>query len=726
MTIGAATRFSAATQLPTVRSGLRQYRVMFTLVLEWLVLIAGLGYLCGRTFPRAWHKVNTDFPNYYITARLLREGYNTDRLYEWSWMQRQKNRMGIGKNEQSVVTFVPLTPVSGILLWPLTYWPPLTAKHIWIVINVGLMIVLAAVLHRITSLTYRRLALFVLMCFPLHRNLINGQYYLLLTLLFAIALWLYLRNRRSAAGIVLGICFGLKIFPLLFLLYFLRKKDWQAAAGMAIGAGMSMLASLLAFGVQLNRIYIFQVLPWALRGETMDPYNVVGNYLSAMVHHLLILEPEWNPHPLTHAPMLAAVLQPLLQGITLMPIILLVRPHDMRSRVLRLEWAAYIVLLLAIEMPGSYHFTLLIVPMAIIAAILVEDRRFTAVVCLVTLYVAVCFPLWDALWSDRPRGALASLGMPRLFFTIVFLFFSCTMLVREQLSTAEHRRERWVWVGVLACASMLGAGVSLRHSQNIYKRQSERLLTSPGIFLATEPTVHNGSIFFTSMLADGYRVGQRTGDRVDLSDGLTDRLGLVATSHKLWAEESHNGSRIVSMGADLAPQGLEVEDAEFPVPSRDGKWLAYLRSERGSGRIWLRSLNDEGTSDKPATPVGLNVLEMTFLPDDSLIFAAAQAHQAPHIFYIDSYGKLLQLSTEEARYPSVSPDGEWLAYARQSAGVWNLWLRNRQTGEERRVTNADCNDVFPSWEADSKTLIFASDCGRGLGLTALYRQRALP
>ena len=35
----------------------------------------------------AWRILNTDFPNYYLVARLLREGYSLDRIYDWIWLQ---------------------------------------------------------------------------------------------------------------------------------------------------------------------------------------------------------------------------------------------------------------------------------------------------------------------------------------------------------------------------------------------------------------------------------------------------------------------------------------------------------------------------------------------------------------------------------------------------------------------------------------------------------------
>jgi Tol biopolymer transport system component len=80
----------------------------------------------------------------------------------------------------------------------------------------------------------------------------------------------------------------------------------------------------------------------------------------------------------------------------------------------------------------------------------------------------------------------------------------------------------------------------------------------------------------------------------------------------------------------------------------------------------------------------------------------------------------------DARYPAASPDGHWLAYSLFHSGAWNLWLLDRVTGNKRRLTETDCNQIEPSWEADSKTLLYASDCGRALWFTAICRRRVIP
>lgn len=226
--------------------------VNFVEIAELLVLLIALAYLGGRSLPRAWRSLNTDFPNYYITARLLREGFSTNRIYEWIWIQRQKDHLGIKQTDQPVVGFVPHTPFSALVVWPLTFWEPLTAKHIWIMANMTLLALVAVLLQSLTAIGWRRIALLMVLNYPLHRNLEYGQYYILLLLVVTLALWCYVREKRVLAGALMGIGFGLKIFPVLFVVYFARKRDPRAVLGLVAGGIAAVATSVWAFGSQLT------------------------------------------------------------------------------------------------------------------------------------------------------------------------------------------------------------------------------------------------------------------------------------------------------------------------------------------------------------------------------------------------------------------------------------------------------------------------------------------
>ncbi len=195
---------------------------------------------------------------------------------------------------------------------------------------------------------------------------------------------------------------------------------------------------------------------------------------------------------------------------------------------------------------------------------------------------------------------------------------------------------------------------------------------SKDVMMEVNPVVQGDSIHFIALLADGYHLATETGGQVRFSESSqTDYLGVAAAKDTRWVEKVGRKSTIVS----TQPEASDIQNAESPVASFDGRWLAYLREERGRGRIWVRNLDRADAVDRDITPAGFNILEMSFFPDGSLVFAAAQNGGRPELFIEDQAGGVRSLGTDEARYPSVSPDGRWLAYSRLQGGNWNLWLR---------------------------------------------------
>src|SRR5580692_11268457 len=176
--------------------------------MERVTLLLAIAYLGMHTWPRAWSKLNTDFPNYYLTARLVHEGYDTDRIYEWVWLQREKDHRSI---DNPLIGMIPITPFSTLIMWPISELPALVAKHVWMLVNLALLVPLCWLLRAMTGLSYQRVALVCALSFPLHRNLLLGQYYIFLLLLIAAACWAYLRELYLISGALIAIAAACKI-----------------------------------------------------------------------------------------------------------------------------------------------------------------------------------------------------------------------------------------------------------------------------------------------------------------------------------------------------------------------------------------------------------------------------------------------------------------------------------------------------------------------------------
>jgi Tol biopolymer transport system component len=141
----------------------------------------------------------------------------------------------------------------------------------------------------------------------------------------------------------------------------------------------------------------------------------------------------------------------------------------------------------------------------------------------------------------------------------------------------------------------------------------------------------------------------------------------------------------------------------------------------------LQQLANTGSVEARAiTPPELNVYEASLLSDSAYAFAASGRGGPPQIYLTDSAHTNSLLPLGESRYPALSPDGRWLAYSHLQRGAWNLWIRDQISGATRRVGDVPCNEIQPSWESDSKTLLYSTDCGRSLWFTAIARRRVIP
>jgi hypothetical protein len=283
----------------------------------------------------------------------------------------------------------------------------------------------------------------------------------------------------------------------------------------------------------------------------------------------------------------------------------------------------------------------------------------------------------------------------------------------------------------------MGVTLNLRHLKGRFKNYQARLVSVPESQFASEPVVAGEKVFFTTMTPQGYgTVSFDRGSLIAFAFG-SDSFHPAATAGSAmgWVELASKHSQIIRFPLDTTesnPERLnvEAEGAEKPTVSQDGRWLVFIRESRGWGSLWVKNLRPDAGEwssrlEWQLSPTDLNVLDAAFYAGDRIIFSARRSGQ-PTFFTTGPY--LHEVSAEiplkPRRFPSASPDGRWLAFSQLELSNWQLWIRDLGTHEERRLTDTDCNSVAPAWYPDSKTLVYATDCGRGYGLTALCRIQA--
>jgi hypothetical protein len=711
---------------------------------ERLLLALLLLLFSVRGFIPAWSHLDSDFPNYYLAARLYRQGYPVERVYDWVWFQRQKDHAGI---DRPLVGFIPSTPTSALIVLPLSSLLPLQANRCWLLLSLAFLSGAAALLRLTTQLTLRRIGLLIFLAIgPLRDNFLLGQVHTVLLFLLVLAAWLFFEDRYLMSGIVLASAAAMKIYPALFLIFFMLKKQWRAACGLVVGSAGAVVISIYFFGVDACRAYVREVLPWAFRGEITDPYDIRWDSISALLHRLFIAEPELNPSPVAHWPSLYAFLHSLIYGFIFVAFMwaLTSKTDDERGR-RKLEWAAYLFLLLLVSpLSLSFHFIALTLTVVFVVDYLGAREQGTSACVVTALYALICLP-YDRVYSMNPSGWRSLLFFPRLSVMALLggvLLWILISSSKESLSTRLRSRSALLAASALVTLIVAGFVSNLRHLRGQFDNYATRVATISGSAIATDPAVSSDSLFFTALVpsfsassTDAYAVHKLTGDAITSYGTGGDWFHPTTTKDGAsWAEvATTTGSRIVrfesnnpfAAGTRLP---IEADNAEQPVVSFDGALLAYIREVQGRGSLWIRRIGRVGIGEELGTErqlvsEGYAVREAAFFPDHRLVFSSTRDRKF-RLYTVDPETGKIAILTDvscSARYPAISPDGRWMAFSCEQNGDWQLHAMDMTTAQQIQLTDSECNSVSPAWMPNSKDLIYATDCGRGLGITALSK-----
>jgi hypothetical protein len=641
--------------------------------------------------------MGTDFPNYYTGAVLAARRLPLRQFYDWVWFQRQIHYAGI---DHQLGGYIPFTPWTMLPFVPLTTFAPQQAKQIWLLLQVVLFLACMLLLARISKLTALEVLVLALLAqTPLGNNLRWGQYYIFLLALLVVSFWCLLRGRDFLGGAILGLIFALKLYTLAFLFYFAVRRQWRALLGFIGIVALLGSASILWFGWRDIWYFITTVMVRGMDGSVIDPYNPGFATMTALLRRTLVAEPELNPHPIWYAPAVffffrsAYTLGVLVLALIAVPKI--GRYQDSRT----LAW--FIIMTFTISPIGaSYHFILLVLPVAL----LIYDARRMWAVAFISLYTVLELPLfrWDA-WLFPKAWLLLSL----------FLWAGWGFLRRL--------RSRTIGATLLAVAAISAASASLR--MRVYRTETPQnnflAIVQPEEIYSAAPDSGINGWMYEAIVGDRYVLRRSTaagletfsfdGDAFHPSQSRVGRavvFELVRDRH----------SQICLFDVDKRKIQLAIGDGLNPTEpalSPDGASIAFIVDGSlylfENGRYHVLATGE--LSNPGFFPAGERVVFAKGRPGKRSIESTTVSGEEKHV--IVTFGDCFS--------PAVSPDGHRLAFTCSATGAQHIWVQDLASGKLQQLTHGSCNNGSPAWDQDSQSLVFTSDCNRGLGLTALYR-----
>jgi hypothetical protein len=545
----------------------------FSRATRWLAVLALIFFL-ARAFRAGWTELNTDFPNYYTAAVLIRQGQPLHNYYDWTWFQRQMNYAGV---EHQLGNYNPHTPLTALPLVGLTKLAPLRAKQVWLLSNLGFLAMTVWLLSRMTQFQVEQVWLLAF-CgyFSLRTNFLYGQYYVFLLFLLTLSFYYLHRGKHTLSGLLAGLAFGLKLYGGPFLLYFIAKRNWKAVFGMIAAIACLGVLAIALFGWHDIVYYATQIFPRSLESGAIDPYNPGVPTVSTMLRHYLVREPELNPHPLWEAPWMFFFLRTL---VTVAVIVFLCLGVALRPSTDRRDFAWFVIAIVLLSTNlASYTFILLLLPLVL----LLEES-----------------PLWQRAFFIAAYVLLtAPLGLPSLFPKVWLLVAVFVMLGWERWRGLSRK---WI-IGATALAALV-AFVDARQHLRAYAEEPgqrfERVVVEQGAIFSSYPAVSRAGIFYQSISGERYVLRW-------LHDGRDEELAFagqafhpVATTpdgpicFELVANRTSTMMQFDPTTGKTTVQVAPVPvDTTKPVASPDRKWAVFTLTRNGPEQVWLRNLAD--------------------------------------------------------------------------------------------------------------------------------------
>jgi hypothetical protein len=526
-------------------------------------------FLAGP-FRGGWMNAETDFPNYYTAAVLVREHQPLHKFYDWTWFARQMNYAG---NGTQIGAYTPQTPLTMLPMVALAGFPPQTAKRIWLVCDLLFLAVTIGLLSQITGLRFESIWLLAF-CgyFSLRTNFHFGQYYVFLLFLLTVAFYLLDRKSDWMGGVTTGIAFGLKLYGGPLLLLFAFKRQWRALAGMAATILVLAGTAVVLFGPADVWYYATQILPRSLEMGQVDPYNPGDAAIATVLMRSLVMEPELNPHPLWQAPWLLFFLRSF---ISLAMVAFLFLGVVRKRTADRHDFAWFVIAALLLSTStSSYTYILLLLPLVL----LLDKSAPVRNVFLVASYVLLTLPL-----------------RPAWLFPKVWLLLALFIVAGWPSWRGMPRRWAVAALGMVALISVFNARQRMMSYESEPGQHFERVAVESGALFSSYPVVSRAGLFYQSMGHGRYVLRWLHDDRSEelafegqalqprlAPDGVSVDFELVANRSSTLMEFDPSTRR--------STQIKMVTDRSAAAISPDGKWMAFESDRDGPTHIWLREL----------------------------------------------------------------------------------------------------------------------------------------
>ncbi|MGE5795410.1 MAG: glycosyltransferase family 87 protein [Ignavibacteria bacterium] len=375
----------------------------------------------------AWTRINSDFPNYYVSSKLLLEGKDLKNIYDDDWFQQKINEYGISE----LGKFSPFPPPTAFIMIPIASLPPLAAKRAYIIINLIALFFIVYLLKKICGFNFINTCNVVLLSgAALVNNFLFGQFYLIMLLLILLGYISLIKNNETSAGIFWGIDAAVKYFTLIYLPILFFKKSWKTLISLVSSVIFINLAALIFFGMDAYTFFFKNVLLSHFNGElsSQSDYAVQFQSWNSFLRNLFVYDAAENTSPLISSLFLfnfsRVIIYLLFSGAAFL---VLYRLKDDRDFIPAAVILLSTLLFVLSPASASYHMLLMILPVILLLKLSRKNIKFSSAIILLFILIGFSPFLINKIGSgDLPLF----LKYYRLWLEVILFFISISFLLK--------------------------------------------------------------------------------------------------------------------------------------------------------------------------------------------------------------------------------------------------------------------------------------------------------
>ena len=217
------------------------------------------GLFLYLAFIPSLNKVNTDFPNYYVSSNMYLDGKDMKTAYDNVEFNRQLLLYGI--NDQ-IVSYIPYPPLTALLMLPIAKLSPLDAKSAWNLFSLVLLAGCILILSKIAELNFFKTGvIFFLSGFALANNFMFGQVYLLVLFFLLLSMYFMKQENDVISALFLALSIVLKFYTIFFIFLFIFKKRYRLLTYTIVLSLLIYIPVVLLTGFELNYFYSTTIMP---------------------------------------------------------------------------------------------------------------------------------------------------------------------------------------------------------------------------------------------------------------------------------------------------------------------------------------------------------------------------------------------------------------------------------------------------------------------------------